>query len=311
MKRYSPVLTLCCVTLLTAVLTLAMEVPPIQQQVVAGEEIPQSSSPIELTRCRIKLKKQAQLASDRPGILDTIIEREGTRVKKGMIVAQLKADVAEAAYKVADMKAKDDTKIDYAIKARDQAKVEVDRAKKSNLDQPGAVPEIELQRLNLEWEKAKASVKQAQNEKKIAIEQAKEAKAQLDTYKIVAPFDGVVVRKLKTEGEAVRQGDPILEIVNTDTVIVEGYVDYRDRSRLQVGNKAWAELEHFDEQGTAIISAEKETPIPGKIIFIDETVQKVSRKVLIKVEFTNVKKKLLPGLTARMTIAPGTQFQEK
>ena len=324
MKRYSAQLTLCGLAMAFFVVGVSPQTDLAISRVAAEETQSKSPGNIELLHCRIKLKKKAQVASDRPGILDTIkLEKgtpkieEGVRVEKGALIAQLKADVAAAAYRVASLKATDKTEIEYAILARDQAKKEIEIAEKSNLDQPGAVPEIEMQRLKLEWEKSKAAVTKAEKQKEIATEQAKEAKAQLDTYKVLAPFAGVITRKLKTEGEAVRQGDPILEIVNTDSVIVEGYVHYSDRSRIALGNIVWASQENFSEDGTVETTTGQQKPLQGKIVFIDESVQKISRKILIKVEFDIRKesllpgqKPLLPGLTSRMTIEPKTKSKQ-
>ncbi|MCH8829912.1 MAG: HlyD family efflux transporter periplasmic adaptor subunit [Planctomycetes bacterium] len=263
---------------------------------------------IVLSNCRIKLKKRAILATDRPGILSVITPEEGSKVEKGEVVAALKSEVAIAAVNVAEMKAKDRTEIEYAKLARDQAKVEVEKANEVNRNEPGTISVIEIQRLKLEEEKAKASVKKAESGHLIAQEQAKEAVAQLATFKVVAPFAGVVTRKMKSVGEAVRQGDPILEIVNTKTVVVEGRIPYRDRRHIQVGNKVMVLLEHRDADGR--VTLDTSDPLPGKIVFIDETVEKVSGKIFVKVEVVNTGKTLLPGLTARMTIYPGTKFQE-
>ena len=45
-----------------------------------------------------------------------------------------------------------------------------------------------------------------------------EAQAQLDTFSIRAPFAGVVTRVHRGKGEAVRQGDQVLELVSTQRV---------------------------------------------------------------------------------------------
>lgn len=264
---------------------------------------------IVLDKCRIKLKKQAILAADRPGILESIKFKEGQSVKASNVVAALKADVAIAAHNVAVMKAKDETEIEYAIKARDQAEQEVKKAREVNGREPGTISPIEIQRLVLEWEKAVASVKKSTMQKTILGEQAKEAKAQLDTFQVVAPFDGIVKTKLKSEGEAVRQGDPILEIVNTDTVVVEGYLDYRDRPRIKLGNKVTVQLQDWEDETSESFTLSGKT-YPGKIVFIDQIVQARTKKIFIKAEIANPNKTLYPGLTARMTIVPGTQVKK-
>lgn len=261
---------------------------------------------IELDLCRIKLKDHALLAADRPGILATITKKEGERVRKNDPVALLKADVARAAWEVATKKANDRTEIEYAKKAAKQSELEVKKAKEVNAEQAGTISAIEIQRLILQWEKDKASIQKAEMQKEILTKQAEEAKAQLDTFTVTAPFDGWVKTKLKSVGEAVRQGDPIIEIVNTEVVLVEGYIDYRDRPRIKVGNMVDVQLQDEDaEDGTYRLHGAR---YPGKIVFIDRIAQARTQEVLVKAEVRNTRGILYPGLTTRMTIKPGTQY---
>lgn len=264
-----------------------------------------SLSPIELRQCWIKLKKKATLASGTPGILKTIDLEEGAIVKKGEVVAQLKDGPAVAALAVAKKNADNNTSIDYTKKAAAQAKVELDIANQVNENQPGTVTKVQIQRLELEWEKSKASIEKAIHEKEVAGKQMEEKAALLKAYKITAPFDGVVVKKFKTAGEAVRQGDPILEIVNTKVVTIEGYIDYKDRKNISVGNTVSISIEDSLEEKLPKVPKRKPSKTyPGKIVFIDQTVNKLTRKFFIKVDVPNPDGNLAPGLTARMLITP-------
>lgn len=261
-----------------------------------------SGGTITLYECRIKLDKHAILASDRSGILESIMFKEGMEVTAGAVIAELKSDAAQAAKAVALLKSKDTTEIDYADLTSKHAKLVLEKAQQANNEEPGTVPEIEIQQHKLEWEKSIASIKKAKMQKEILGLQFKEAEAQLKTYKVFAPFKGIVTKRLKNEGEAVRQGDPIIQIVNTKTVIIEGYIDYRDRARLAVGNGVVVQLELTDDKGIRT-GLDPET-YPGKLIFIDETAQARGKVIFIKAEVKNPNKQLFPGLTAMMKIQP-------
>jgi cobalt-zinc-cadmium efflux system membrane fusion protein len=58
------------------------------------------------------------------------------------------------------------------------------------------------------------------------------------TYEVRAPITGAVVSVAKRFGEQVRAGDPILEIVNMDTVWIEVPIFERDLGRLQENPQA-------------------------------------------------------------------------
>ncbi len=57
------------------------------------------------------------------------------------------------------------------------------------------------------------------------------ARAELETYRIETPVEGVVTKVFKVAGEAVREGEPVMEICNTSRVRIRGYVSLRDASK--------------------------------------------------------------------------------
>jgi len=124
-----------------------------------------------------------------------------------------------------------------------------------------------------------------------------ESKAELETFHILAPFDGFVSKVLKSRGEAVRQGDTILEMVNTDMVHVEGMVTDRDIWRVKRGSPVTVQLDIRNVD----LDIEKQV-FRGKIGFVDQVA--TMGETRIWAEVPNPGNLLRPGFNAIMTILP-------
>ncbi len=252
---------------------------------------------IVLRQCRIKLIDRVILASDQPGILEYVEPEEGDLVRAGQVVAKLKDDVARAAYEIAKKKAENDVQVRYARKAAELAQAEFMKAMEANRQVPGAVPDIEVRRLKLAWEKSRLSIELADHEFAVAALEAKQAEAQLEMYRIKAPWDGIVTQIYKRKGEAVRQGDPILEMARTDRVRVEGRVSINDVWRVKPGMAVQVQL---DIPGIDL--PEEHQVFEGRVVFVDVAVQPVTRDVRVWARVANHDNILKDGLTATMTI---------
>lgn len=120
----------------------------------------------------------------------------------------------------------------------------------------------------------------------------KVAQEELDRRRIVSPQSGIVVERLKHRGEWVEAGEPVLRLVQLDTLYVEGYVnvdevDLSDRGRSVTVTAA--------SEGNDVIAN-------GKIVFVSPEVDSVNGQVLIKAEVSNPKHLLRPGKRVHMTI---------
>lgn len=248
--------------------------------------------------CSVALIKVAALASDRPGILEYLEVTEGDDVKADQKVAGLKDGVARAALKTATEKAINDVQIRYANKATEFADVELKIAQDANKRVPGSVPKLEIEKLTLAVERGRLQAEQAQFEQAVAKSTQVEAEETLKTYDVIAPFDGKVSRVLLKKGMAVRQGDPILEIVNTELFKVEGYLTVADSYKVKEGDKVELRIKFRDNKDVQQVSAAK---FYGEVKYVDPRVEITSRvKVLAYVE--NVDGLLKEGLRGEMTI---------
>ena len=216
------------VCLLTAALTITWWGPARAAQETPVKNLSDSrfdgKNRVFVSEVRVKLKREIELASERPGLVATVLFRQGQKVERGKLVVQLKDDMVRRRYEAAQLKATNDIEVRFAEAARKVADAEYDAALDANRRLPGTIAETEIRRLRLDAEKSVLQIEQAEHQFNISKLEAAESLAELESYRIVSPISGRVSRVLREPGEAVAQGDAILEIVNTERFIVEGYV---------------------------------------------------------------------------------------
>jgi RND family efflux transporter MFP subunit len=286
-------------------------------RVLRGQESPLSrTSPrtpsIVLDRCLIKVVKTARLATDRPGVVASIEPKEGDAVREGQLVAKLMDEVAQANVDVAKRTSENTVEIEYAEKLNLVDRAEYLKAVEANRQQDKTFSDIEVQRLKLADERSRLQIDKAKHEMDINVLKWKQAEAELHTCWIKAPFDGLVTRVEKHKGEAVRQGDTILEIVNTAVVRVEGRVRARDIWNMRVGDPVTVHLSLGEEPLDMEKRANREPMevekkiYQGRIGFVDVVSDGSSAETRIWAEVANPENVLRPGLTATMTIYPNS-----
>ena len=266
----------------------------------SATEATKSTRPIScVDACQVKPLDEAVLAFERPGILGAIEIREGDLVESGQFLAKLQDDVAKAALAVAEETAASDIDIRYADAAADIAVTEVERMVAANRKTPGTVPDLEVQRTRLTAVKTALEVEKAEHTRDLSVLKQDEAAAQLATYRLEAPFDGFVSRVHLTKGASVKQGDPVIKLVSTRKMKVEGQVTLRDAALLRPGAKVIVQLLLPEAAG-----GEAAKSYPGKLVFVDVESAPLSPSVRVWAEVENVDSMLRAGLTATMTILP-------
>jgi membrane fusion protein (multidrug efflux system) len=264
-----------------------------------GHLVAQQPKSIELDECRIQAVKTARLATDRPGVLAVVQPQEGDSVRENQIVARLMDEVPQASLEVAKLVADDPVEIEYATKLHAVDKLEYEKDIQANLQHLNTVPDLEVQRAKLQSERSLLQIDKAKHEIKVNELKAAQADAELKTYRILAPFDGVVTRVSKYRGEAVHQGDTILEVVNTDIVRIEGRVKEKDIWYVKVGSPVTVRL----SLRSTHLDVEKQV-FHGRIGFVDVVANSVSFDTRVWAEVPNPGNILRPGLLATMTIEP-------
>jgi multidrug resistance efflux pump len=266
-----------------------------------------------LDRCLIKPPgaDEVRIPAQEAGVLIKMPVTEGSLVAKGDLLAVIDDREARAALQIAEyslqsaqQRAKEDIEIRYAQAAASVAKVDLEQDQKANLAQPGAIPDIEIRRKSLDWNRAKLQTEKAKKDQLLAGLESKTKEAERDAAKmalewrtIVAPFDGEVVATYRHQSEWVNPGDPILKLVRFDQLDVEGFVyaSQFDRGEL-LGKPVVVKVAR---------ARGREVTVTGKVVYVEQTVM-ADGGYLVRAQVKNEREGetwlIQPGLQAQMTV---------
>jgi RND family efflux transporter MFP subunit len=265
----------------------------------APAAVTKPSGTVEVFKCSIKLIDDVALASERTGVIEKITVKEGSLIKAGEVLIELKDAIARAAHDRAKAEAANDIEVKYAKKAYEFALAELAVALKTNERVAGTVPEIEIKKLKLGAERANLQIENAEKQLEINKYKMNESAAVVDSYIVRAPFSGRVNKVHKHVGEAVREGElnPIVDLVDTSKVYIEGNVPLKDVLAIQIGAAVRVNLDIPDAD-----LPQKREIFEGKIVFIDAKV--VLDRVRVRAEVANRDEILKAGANATMIIEP-------
>lgn len=264
---------------------------------------PSTSEVVQVLDCYVNFMDKRTIAASRAGILAYVEPTEGDEVKADQQVAKVKDEVATAQFATAHKEATNDVEIRYAKKAAEVAQAAYLKAVNANVLQPNAFTDLEVKRLKLDAERATLQIEQAQLQFEVNGLKRDEAGEVLTTHAIKTPIAGEVTKLYKRAGEAVREGDPILEVVNVDRMKVEGYVRVEDVGRIKRGSYVRVRLDLRN-----IEIPEENEVLEGRITFIDPAMKKLEPLIKIHAEVINTKRILRDGASAAMVIYPEKTF---
>ncbi|REJ97508.1 MAG: HlyD family efflux transporter periplasmic adaptor subunit [Planctomycetota bacterium] len=252
--------------------------------------------------CRVLFTERRTLASERSGVVSLVVD-EGQSVESGDIVFQLDDRAPRAALAVAEARAASDVSVRSAEKAAELARAEYDIRVLANRNSPAGssvFPASEILRRQLAAEAAELEVESARQKLNVLERERDQAQAELAGYTRKSPMAGQVARVYRDAGETVQQSEPLLEVVNTGEVRIEGFVPVEQVFHLRVGQRVTIRLDFPN----ADLPVEHET-FTGTLGFVDSSVQPISRSVRVWAEVENRDDILRDGLTAVMTIDTG------
>lgn len=269
---------------------------------VARQAAEQQSNPnqIRVVNCFINMIDKRVIGSQRSGTLAFVKPEEGHEIKAEDIIARIRDEVAAAQFATAQKTATNDIEIRFGQKSADLAQLELLQSQKSNLLVAGTVSQLELARLKLAYERATLQIENAQKEHDVAGSKRDEAGEILQTHKIESPISGTVTKVYKRTGEAVREGDPIIEVVNTDRMRVYGYIPFAEVRRVRVGDKVKVNLDIPNVE-----LPDEEESFDGVVTLVDPSVTKATNpEVKVYAEVVNRDGILRDGAGARMVLYP-------
>ena len=197
------------------------------------------------------------------GRIERIPSPEGSRVETGDLLVRLNTDLIQPQFEVAEAQVKRD-RIEYE---RMNELVEMDATSRSDLDNATT---------------------------KLAISKAQlgEIRARLERAHILAPVSGVLNHIPVEEGEYVQSGNPVAEIVDTDTVRVVVDVPERDITFFTLGGNTEVFLNYKG----------REKSLEGTITFISELANQQTRSTSMEITLPNKEGFLRSGQIVRVRL---------
>ncbi len=252
------------------------------QLVTASLTSPAQANAVLTASGYVVARRKAAVASKGTGTLVYLGVEEGDRVKRGQVIARLEdADVSAALQRaggnlrVAEADLKD-------------AKQSLERQR--TLLKEGFVAQAEYDAAEARYQRVVAAIDAA----KFAV---KEAEVAVGNTRIVAPFDGTVLKKNADVGEivaplagAASSRAAVVTIADMSSLEVEADVSEANITRVSPGQGCEIRLDAYPEQSYR-----------GTVSRIVPTADRAKATVLVKVKFKSYDRRVLPEMGAKIT----------
>jgi multidrug efflux pump subunit AcrA (membrane-fusion protein) len=264
----------------------------------------------ELRHVTINSDQDVVISAEVEGTLTKLPIKEGMRVEAHQLLGTIDERQALAALEVADLqhkaaleKANDMVEEKFAKESADYARLDLGKDLKANSDSKGAVPDINIEQKRLAYKKAALQIEKAQKDRLIAQKEADAKKGELKAAEIAverrtirAPFAGVVQQVMQREAQWVNPGDPVLRLVQFDTLRADGFVKASAFDPVELAGRKATLTVHLARGRTATAT--------GRIVFVSQIL--IGENYQVRAEFPNQRDGqfwlIRPGLEADMTI---------
>jgi len=253
-------------------------------------------------------QRKAAVASKLTGRLVALMVEEGSRVKKGEVLAKLENEDAVAAKEQAAANLSSATQIrEQAIAERHDA--ELSFARTRELMEKGYVSRQEFDLADARLKKAVAAVAAGEAGIRAARAALKGTEVSVDYALIRAPFDAVVLTKnadigdiVTPLGAAANARASVVTLADMGTLQVEVDVAESNLSQVKSGQPCEIQLDAF-----------RDLRFRGKVHMIVPTADRTRATILVKVAFIDIDSRILPEMSAKVAFLqrPLTTDEEK
>lgn len=173
------------------------------------------------------------VGTELPGTIVRLLVEEKDAVRKGQVLAEIKADDLRA--ELAEARARV-TEADADIRFAD---LDIGRAERLLESKVGTQDAADRARRNRDAAHARRAT---------ALAAVDRLESVLAKARIVAPISGVVITRSVDAGEHVEAGDPLLTLANLDRTHIEAEIDEFDAGRIALGSPVQVTVEGYDGQ---------------------------------------------------------------
>jgi RND family efflux transporter MFP subunit len=267
--------------------------PPIEVQLAtASLTSPAQANAVLTASGYVVARQKAAVASKGTGTLVFLGVEEGDKVKKGQVIARLDdSDVAATLQRARENLRLAEADLNDAKKSLERQRVLLQRE---------LIAQAEYDAAEARYKRVVASIDAA----KFAV---KEAEVAVDNTRIVAPFDGTVLKKNADVGEivaplagAVSSRAAVVTIADMSSLEVEADVSEANITRVSPDQNCEITLDAYPQQR-----------YPGVVTKIVPTADRAKATVLVKIKFKSYDERVLPEMGAKITfLAAGTSDSE-
>lgn len=214
------------------------------------------------------------------GIAESVHAELGAQVKRGQVLAVL-ASTTISELRSEAMAAQERLRLAKTIYAREK-KLWEDKisAEQDYLQAQQALQEAEIAARNA-------------RQKLLALGASVEGRGGLNRFELRAPFDGMIVERHLSLGEAVRADTKVMTLSDLSTVWAEIIVSARDLNTVKVGTPVVVRATSLDSQAK------------GKISYVGSLLGEQTRTATARVTLPNPDQAWRPGLFVNVEIASG------
>ena len=246
---------------------------------------PSQANAVLTASCYVVARRKAAVASKGTGTLVYLAVEEGDRVKKGQVIARLDdSDVAASL-----RRARENLRVAEAD--LDDAKKDFER--KRSVIAKRAISQADYDAAEARYKRVVAMIAAA----KFAVQEAEVA---VKNTRIVAPFDGTVLKKNADVGEIVA---PLAGAASSRAAVVT----IADKASLEVeADVSEANITRVSSQQNCEIAldAYPQHRYPGYVNSIVPTADRAKATVLVKIKFKHYDQRVLPEMGAKITFLP-------
>jgi HlyD family secretion protein len=229
------------------------------------------------------------VATELPGVVVRLAVDEKDRVRKGQVIAELKADDLRAG--LSESRARiEEAEADIRF-----AEVDLARAERLLAEKVGTQDAADRARRNRDAAAAR---------KETALAAASRLQAVLAKTRIVSPIDGVVILRSVQPGEHLEAGEPLVTVADLDRLRVEAEVDEFDTGRVTLDAPVKVTAEGYTGQSwPARVEEIPDAVVPRRLKPQDPGKPSDTRVLLVKIALDG-KTPLKLGQRVEVEISP-------
>ncbi len=274
-------------------------VPVIEHQVARGEIVAEVMGTGTL-EAHFKSVISPRIA----GRLKEVLVDQGNEVRMGELLVRLddidmkpQVEIAEAAVAVSQS-ALDRLQADQGQTQAILEQTTVEHKRALDLLPQNAISKSEADKITSDWKIAQAGVTRAEAAQVEARKQLIAAETNLAYRKalfgdteIVAPFDGLIVRRYRDPGDIAVPGSPVLDLVSTKELWITAWVDETEMSRVAEGQPA-----------RVVFRSEPEESYRGEVARLGRQVDRETREFTVDVHILELPKNWAVGQRAEVYV---------